>query len=195
MLGIDQTLLAAVALLIIGFGCLVLELFIPSAGILGLLSALLILGAIVLAFLSGPAAGLVMTLTVTLLIPLFLAGAVKYWPQTPLGRMILLRRPNRDEVLPQTSTYRSLPTLVGKRGIAKSQMLPSGVVFVEGKSYDAISNGMPIETGQAIRVIALDTGRLVVRVDDSPILEPLLEEVNENPLSESPLPGIEDPFA
>ena len=195
MLGIDQTLLAAILLLLLGIGCLVLEMFLPSAGILGVLSTLLILAAIVLAFLSGPVAGLVMTLTVTLLIPIFLAAAVKYWPETPLGRMILLRRPNRDEVLPETEAYRSHHALVGKRGIAKSQMLPSGVVLVQGKNYDAVSNGLPIESGQPIRVIGLDTQRLVVRVDDEPFKEPLPEEITERPLSESPLPGIEDPFA
>lgn len=194
MLGIDQTLLAAIVLLALGIGCMVLELFIPSAGMLGILSALLILGAIVLAFLSGPMAGLGMTLTVTLLIPIFLAAAVRYWPDTPLGRLVLLRLPASDEVLPETEAYRSLQGLIGKRGLAKSVMLPSGVVSVEGKTYDAISNGLPIEPGQKIRVIGLDTQRLVVRVDDEPFKEPP-EQLLERPFSESPLPGIEDPFA
>jgi hypothetical protein len=125
--------------------------------------------------------------------------AVKFWPETPLGRLILLRRPQgADEVLPQTEAYRTINALVGKRGVAKSMMLPSGVVAVEGKSYDAVSNGLPIEPGQKIRVIGIDTQRLVVRVDEEPFKDavPAIEQTSaETPLSQSPLPGIEDPFA
>jgi membrane-bound ClpP family serine protease len=198
MFGIDQTLICAIGLLLLGVGCIVLEMFVPSGGLLGLLATLSILGAILLAFLSGPIPGLVMTLTVTFLIPGLLAVAVKYWPETPLGRLILLRRPKSDDVLPLTEAYRSLQQLVGKHGIAKSRMLPSGVVSIEGKSYDAVSNGLPIEPGQNVRVIGLDTQRLVVRADDEPFKETLVsagEEALDRPLSESPLPGIEDPFA
>jgi membrane-bound ClpP family serine protease len=102
-------------------------------------------------------------------------------------------------VLPQTAAYRTLNTLIGKRGIAKSHMLPSGVVAVDGKTYDAVSNGLPIDPGAKVRVIGLDTQRLVVRVDDEPFQEEPTAAVSDNPLekplAESELPGIEDPFA
>jgi membrane-bound ClpP family serine protease len=199
MPGFDQTLFWAILLLLLGISCLVLEMFIPSGGLLGVLAGLSIVGAISLAFMSGPIQGLVMTLFVTMLIPVMLAVAVKFWPETPLGRLILLRRPQgADEVLPQTEAYRTMNALIGKRGVAKSLMLPSGVVLVEGKTYDAVSNGLPIDPGQNVRVIAIDTQRLVVRVDDEPFKEPLpaIEQAaGETPLSQSPLPGIEDPFA
>lgn len=198
MFAFDQTLVWAMLLLALGIGCLVLEMFVPSGGLLGVLAAVSIIGAIVLAFLTGPVPGLVMTLVVTFLIPVMLAVAVKYWPETPLGRLILLRRPESEDVLPQTEAYRSLGALVGKRGLAKSRMLPSGVVSIEGKTYDAVSNGLPIDPGQKVRVIGLDTQRLVVRVDDEPFKESLVgpaDESSDRPLSETPLPGIEDPFA
>lgn len=198
MPGFDQTLLWAILLLALGIGCLVLEMFIPSGGLLGVLAVLSIVAAIALAFMSGPVPGLVMTITVTLLIPIMLAAAVRYWPETPLGRVILLRRPKgADEVLPQTAGYRTINALVGKRGVAKSLMLPSGVVLVEGKTYDAVSNGLPIDSGQNVRVIGIDTQRLIVRVDEEPFREPIpaADQAGETPLSESPLPGIEDPFA
>lgn len=199
MPGFDQTLLWAILLLLLGISCLVLEMFIPSGGLLGVLAALSIVGAIALAFMTGPIQGIVMTMFVTLLIPIMLALAVKLWPETPLGRLILLRRPQgADEVLPQTEAYRTINALIGKRGVAKSMMLPSGVVLVEGKNYDAVSNGLPIEPGQKVRVIGIDTQRLVVRVDEEPFKEPVpsIEQASgETPLTESPLPGIEDPFA
>jgi membrane-bound ClpP family serine protease len=204
MPGFDQTLFWAILLLLLGISCLVLEMFLPSGGLLGVLAGLSIVGAITLAFMSGPIQGLVMTLLVTMLIPIMLGVAVKLWPETPLGRLILLRRPQgADEVLPQTEAYRTINALIGKRGVAKSMMLPSGVVTVDGKSYDAVSNGLPIEPGQNVRVIAIDTQRLVVRVDEEPFKEavPAIEQtltdtpLSQSPLSQSPLPGIEDPFA
>jgi membrane-bound ClpP family serine protease len=199
MPGFDQTLFWAILLLLLGISCLVLEMFIPSGGLLGVLAALSIIGAIALAFMAGPIQGLAMTMFVTLLIPVMLAVAVKFWPETPLGRLILLRRPQgSDEVLPHTEAYRTINALVGKRGVAKSMMLPSGVVLVEGKTYDAVSNGLPIEPGQNVRVIGIDTQRLVVRVDDEPFKEPappIEQTTGEAPLTQSPLPGIEDPFA
>ena len=199
MPGFDQTLFWAILLLLLGISCLVLEMFIPSGGLLGVLAALSIIGAIALAFMAGPIQGLAMTMFVTLLIPVMLAVAVKFWPETPLGRLILLRRPQgADEVLPHTEAYRTINALVGKRGVAKSMMLPSGVVLVEGKTYDAVSNGLPIEPGQNVRVIGIDTQRLVVRVDDEPFKEPappIEQTTGEAPLTQSPLPGIEDPFA
>jgi uncharacterized BrkB/YihY/UPF0761 family membrane protein len=48
MPGFDQTLFWAVLLLILGISCLVLEMFIPSGGLLGVLAGLSIIGAIVL---------------------------------------------------------------------------------------------------------------------------------------------------
>lgn len=199
MPGLDQTLIWAILLLLLGVGCIVLEMFVPSGGLLGVTATLSIVGAIVLAFLSGPLAGLLMTLTVTFLIPVLLAAAVRYWPETPLGRLILLRRPQGPaEVLPQTDAYLSRHAMIGKRGVAKSQMLPSGVVSIDGKTYDAVSNGLPIEPGESVRVIGLDTQRLVVRVDDEPFKEPVAATADEpfdRALAETPLPGIEDPFA
>lgn len=195
----DQTLIWAILLLLLGVGCIVLEMFVPSGGLLGVLATLSIVGAIVLAFLSGPLAGLLMTLCVTFLIPVLLAAAVRYWPETPLGRLILLRRPEgAEEVLPQTEAYQSRNAMIGKRGVAKSQMLPSGVVSVDGKTYDAVSNGLPIEPGESVRVIGIDTQRLVVRVDDEPFKEPAATAADDSfdrTMAETPLPGIEDPFA
>jgi membrane-bound ClpP family serine protease len=52
---------------------------------------------------------------------------------------------------------------VGKIGQAKSMMLPSGAVLVEGRTIDAVSEGMPIEPGQVVRVIEVRGTRVIVR--------------------------------
>ena len=184
MFGIDPLCAWAILLLLMGISCVVLEMFVPSGGMLGVLAAMCLIASLVLAFMSGRWFGTGMTLAITLLIPLVLAVAVKFWPHTPLGKLILLAPPeNPDDVLPATDAYRSRQLVVGKLGVAQSAMLPSGMVLVEGQSYDAISSGLPIEIGQTIRVVGLDMQRVVVRLEAQPQVVPLAA------------PEIEDPFA
>src|SRR5262245_20842109 len=160
------------ALLLLLLGCifLVLEFFIPSSGTLGVLAALSLIGAIVLAFMAGPLHGIAMLVAVGIIVPTACILAVNYWPHTPIGRLILIQRPERpDEVLPETEAYRGLSLLVGRRGITKSTMLPSGVVQIDGRSYDAFSEGMAIDPGSAIVVVSVSMQRIVVRPDDAPV--------------------------
>jgi membrane-bound ClpP family serine protease len=189
--GVDPSLVWALLLLFIGLSCIVLEMFIPSAGMLGVLAALALITSLVMAFLSGVWAGVAMTLAVTILVPALLAAAVHYWPHTPLGKTILLRRPESpDEVLPETEAYRSIKLLIGARGTAMNDMYPSGMVAINERSYEAIASGMPIDAGQTVKVVGLDTQRLVVRLDDSP------PPVSRPVATESAIPpGIDDPFA
>jgi len=158
------------ALVLLGLGLifLVLEFFIPSSGSLAVMCALSLLAAIGIGFAAGPWTGLLILLTVCLVVPSALVAAVNWWPETPIGRMILIQRPkSSDDVLPETPAYRTIKDLVGRRGLAKGVMLPSGVVVIEGKSYDAVSEGTAIEAGQPILVVSVSTQRLIVRRDNT----------------------------
>jgi membrane-bound ClpP family serine protease len=194
MPGIDSTVLWALLLLLIGLGCIVLEMFIPSAGMLGVLAALALITSLVMGFASGPWAGVALTLAVTVLVPVVLALAVKYWPRTPLGKMIMLRRPRSpDDVLPDTEAYRGMRSLVGATGVAVSDMYPGGIVAIGNRQYEAIASGQSIEAGQAVKVVGLEMQRLMVRLDTS-------ARSTGGPLPPaSPgadvIAGLEDPFA
>jgi hypothetical protein len=129
-------------------------------------------------------------------VPSAAAAAVRWWPETPIGRLMLIPRPrSSDDVLPETPTYRTLKDLVGRRGQARGLMVPSGSVIIDGKSYDAISEGMPIEPLQPIIVVSVSTQRLIVRPDHTlraELVEPEAAAANANqPL----VPDIPDPFA
>ena len=158
------------ALLLLFAGCvfLALEFFVPSSGTLGVLAALSFVAAIVLAFMAGPVYGTGTFVAVLIIVPTACVLAVKYWPETPIGRMILIQLPKSpEEVLPQTQAYLGMQHLVGRHGITKSLMMPGGVVEIDHKSYDAVSDGMAIEPGTRILVVAISTQRVVVRPDDT----------------------------
>ena len=188
----------SILLLVVGLVFLVLEFFIPSGGSLAVLCALSLLGAIVVGFMAGPWTGLTILVVESLVVPAALMAAVKWWPETPIGRMILIQRPKSpDDVLPDTEGYRGLKDLIGKRGTARGTMLPSGIVIVNGKPYDAVSEGTPIEAGQTVLVVSVSTQRLVVRPDTT-IRAELVESapsatpvVSGDPLAQQ----IADPFA
>jgi len=188
----------SILLLVLGMVFLVVEFFIPSGGALAVMCALSFLAAIIVGFIAGLWTGTIVLLIICLMVPTSAAAAVRWWPDTPIGRLMLIQRPrSADEVLPETVAYRGLKDLVGRRGKAKGLMVPSGSVVIEGKTYDAVSEGMPIEPQQSIIVIGVSTQRLVVRPDNT--IQAQL--VSEQPATPAPNPNepliadIPDPFA
>lgn len=184
-------LLFALGLIFLG-----LEFFVPSGGALGAMCALSFVAAVIVGFLADRSTGTVVLLAVCVVVPASIAAAVRWWPDTPVGRLMLIQPPrSSDEVLPETATYRGLKELVGRRGQARGLMVPSGSVIIDGKNYDAISEGMPIEALQPIVVVSVSTQRLIVRPDHAlraDLVEPEPVPANFNqPL----VTDIPDPFA
>ena len=160
----------ALILLAAGLVIFVLEFFLPTAGLLGITCAILLCASIVLGFMHSWLAGTAILLSIALLLPVIFSAAVKVWPHTFIGKRIIQKQMTREEVLPDDDSE-SLKALVGARGIAKSKMLPSGRVRINDQSYDAISNGFPIDAGQIVEVFAIKNKRMVVRPvnDDQPM--------------------------
>ena len=81
----------SIILLGIGIAVVVLELFVPSAGVLGVVAAVCFVSGIVLGFFSSFQAGFIMLIITLLLVPILLMVMVKIWPSTPIGRRILMK--------------------------------------------------------------------------------------------------------
>lgn len=159
-----ESIVWPIVLMLLGLGLVCLEIFVPSAGLLGVLATVAVVSSIVVAFSHSLMLGTLMLLVATIAVPVVVALGIQWWPHTPIGKLLLIKRPaSQDEVLPDTEEYHRRDRLVGKRGMAKTELLPSGDVVVEGRVYDAMSNGVVISAGQAVRVIDVNTQRLVVR--------------------------------
>jgi membrane-bound serine protease (ClpP class) len=188
-------------LLLAGIAIIVIELFVPSGGVLGVLAGLCFLGSIALAFTHSVRAGLVMVTVTAIVVPVLLAAGVHIWPSTPIGRRILGKRPEHpDEVLPDSEAYRGLKELIGRKGTAGCKMLPGGTVVIDRRTYDAISLGMAIDERAPVEVVDVRMGRLVVRPSDRTELEAPApnsgreksEDVLSRPIDSL---GIDDPLA
>ncbi len=181
----------AVLLLLVGMTLVAMDVFLPSGGIFAFLAVCAIVGAIWLGFTEGSGVALgVLAGAIAGTIAVVIA-AFRYWPSTSLGRRMLLQVPSGEDVLPENMLRKTLEGLVGHTGRAKSAMLPSGIIAVDGVSYDAMSEGPPVEAGQKVRVIEVRGNRLVVRglADDPPGSEP-----ENDPLSQPVDWDSPDPF-
>jgi membrane-bound serine protease (ClpP class) len=152
-------------LLLLGLALVMTEVFVPSGGILGVLALTSIVVAIVLAFWqSGALAGFLFVLVSLIAVPIILFMAFQWLPDTAVGKRLLAVAPSSEDVLPDDEERRALRELLGKIGRAETSMLPSGAVQIEGRTIDAMSEGMPIEPGQPVRVVEVHGTRVTVRL-------------------------------
>jgi membrane-bound ClpP family serine protease len=192
-----ESLIWPLVLLAIGIAVIFLEIFVPSGGVLSVLAVCAVVAAIVVAFNESFMAGTMMLLIATVLVPVAIAAAVRWWPHTPIGRLILAKRPeSEDEVLPDTDEYHR-DRLVGEDGVAASELLPSGDVRIEGELYDAVSSGMPIGKGERVRVVDVNTQRIVVRplTHEEKAQQQSSDDVLSTPLDSLGIDAFEDPLA
>jgi membrane-bound serine protease (ClpP class) len=185
-------------LMLVGSGLIVLEVFVPSGGILGFLAAAAVFSAIALAFYHhGPAVGLGFVAVAVVALPICVVLAFKYWPYTPMGRRFLLGLPTQEEVTPNDARVLALKQMVGRVGTAKTVMLPSGAVLIDGRTIDAISQGMAIDRGQKVVVVEVRANRVVVRPADEQDLKPVshsTDDVLSRPLDELGLDTLDEPL-
>jgi membrane-bound ClpP family serine protease len=150
-------------LLVVGLAVMVLEVFLPSGGILGFLSLTAIVAAIATAFLEmGATAGFVVLAVATVVVPTVLALAFRWFPETPLGRRVLPPPPDPADVAPAAARRLELEKLLGRSGRALSEMLPWGVVEIDGMRVEAQSDGGPIECGAEVQAVSVQGRHLVV---------------------------------
>lgn len=187
----------AVLLLMLGLGLVMLETFVPSGGILGFLSFTAILASIIVAFQeSGPKVGAAFLVVACVAVPIVLSVAFRYLPQTPMGRRLLPSIPTTEEVMPDSAERRRLRELVGHVGRAKSMMLPSGAVLIEGQTIDAVSEGQPIEPNQPVRVIEVRGNLVVVRpVQEGQATKTPTDDLLSRPIETLGIDPLEDPLA
>jgi len=165
-----STLAWPLLLLVFGFLLLILEVFIPSGGLIGLL-ALSCLGlSLWKAFSQSTALGLNFLLADFLLMPLAMMLAVYLWPKTPLARRVFLKPPAPEDIELSHSVQR-LDHLVGQLGRALTPLRPSGLVDFDGRRLDAISEEGLIPSGALIRAVRVRGGRLIVRTAPDPTLD------------------------
>ena len=181
-------LIYSILLLLIFYIVLIGEFLLPTGGILGAIAFASFVGSVVFAFKFSTLAGICVTSFIVITTPVFIVFLIRIWPYTPVGRRMLNVRPGETADLPRKTTSKGTPLddLIGQHGVAKNNLLPSGMILVNGENIDAVSTGMPIDSGTPIIITKVDTGHLYVRALTS------AELTSQNPSAPTSPPLLED---
>jgi membrane-bound serine protease (ClpP class) len=133
-----------------------LELFVPSGGILAILGAGCMIGAIMLCFKIDRWLGAGVLAASVLLAPFAVAWGVTLWQKSYFGRRMII-----------TETVGQMPkaqVLIGSVGIALTEMRPMGEVEIGDAKIEAQSEmGMIIPAGRCVQVLSMAGGIATVR--------------------------------
>jgi membrane-bound serine protease (ClpP class) len=145
----------------------VVEILIPSGGIIGLVAIAVALGGVSAFFFESPILGSASLAGLLVLIPFLINFALKIIPNTPIGKRLMLGDDDDEESQFKRETAKRVEeerkrALVGAEGVTMTPMRPSGSVKIDGVVIEASCETGMIEAGTRVRVTRLDG--FVVRV-------------------------------
>ena len=145
-----------------GIVVLVAEIFIPSHGILSVLGIALLITGVVRTFMDyGRGPGVVAVLGCMIVVPALAFVAIKYWHQTPIGKLISPPNPvltSADIGVP----VEELERLVGQTGRTLSPLRPSGICDFSGKRVSCVAEFGLIDAGVQVEAVRVSGSNLAV---------------------------------
>ncbi|HEB60417.1 MAG TPA: hypothetical protein ENJ06_01175 [Phycisphaeraceae bacterium] len=148
----------------------VLELFVPSGGIIGVVAAICALAGCVAFFQYSPQAGLIASISLAIVAPVGIWGAFKIYPHTPVGRRMILGTPPGEEdeaarrrIEQKLAEEEKARQIIGAEGVTVTDLHPVGVVRIEGERMQALAESGIIEANTRVKVIAVEGTELKVR--------------------------------
>lgn len=138
---------------------LMAEVLLPSGGVLSIIAAGLFVYSIYLAFTSiSFDAGVMLIMADIIILPILAVIGLKALGRSPLALKSSLLK--SDGVV---SYDEKLSDLVGKEGVAVTNLRPSGTVRIENRRIDVVTRGDFIEKGAAVEVAKVEGSRVVVK--------------------------------
>ena len=145
-----------------------IELFLPTGGIVGVLVGVAAISGVVSFFRASQVWGWSSLGFLLVVSPFAFAFALKVWPHTPIGRRLILGSVADETDEDEAPRIRDdqddvLKALVGATGVAVSDLRPVGTVRIEGERVEALAEGGQIDAGQDVRITAVEGNRIRVR--------------------------------
>ncbi len=157
-------ILIPVILIIIGMIAIILEVFIPDAGILAIIGATIILAAIIYAFVKfGFLTGIIFSCIGLICGPLSFIIAFKIFPKSYFGKKIILNQTENTEEGFVAHSDKNLKNLVNANGIVFATCKPAGIAIIESIKYNVISSGEYIEKNEEIKVVKVEGNKIIIR--------------------------------
>lgn len=161
------------ALLLWGFGLLaaallvfVIEVFLPTGGVLGITSAVLAIASVVAFWRVSEWWGVSSLLVVLILGPICFSFALRVMPHTPVGRRLILGDEDTDDQAREQRTAElrdQEQSLIGAEGVALTDLRPVGVAEIDGTRVEVRAESGMIESGMPVRVVEVQGNQVKVR--------------------------------
>lgn len=166
----------ALLLMVVGFALIVAEVFIPSGGMILVLCIAAFVASIWCAYKAWWVGSThyfyVYLASLGVLIPGAVVGLFRALERTSLGNQVMLPAPSADELTPHQAEVDRLTSYIGKRGVALNLMTPGGMVRVAGERVHASTEGLVIQPGTPVEVIAVKGTRVIVRTASTQSVPP-----------------------
>ncbi|MEQ8844921.1 MAG: NfeD family protein [Phycisphaerales bacterium] len=142
-----------------------MEIFVPSAGIIGIVALVVAIAGVVCLWTYETAWGVTGMLGVLVIAPTGTYFGFKVLPYTPIGKGLILSNPDPDspEVAASSGAISQRMALVGQEGLAQTDLRPIGVVKIAGDRHDAVAESGYIAQGSTVKVVSADGIQLKVR--------------------------------
>ena len=149
-----------IAVFLVGVLMIIVEILLPTVGLLAGLGVAAMLYSIVLALGGDIGALAALGIALVIAVVLFLL-IVSRLPSSRLWNKIVLQKSSRAEEGYVSAAERT--ELVGKTGEVLTELRPSGTARIDGRPVDVISEGAFIQKGKSIVVLSVNGSRVVVR--------------------------------
>lgn len=156
-----------------GYVLLAMELFLPTGGLLGVLSIAAIGVGISFGFKSSLMAGSLLLAATVAGIPVFVNSMTWLWPRTRMGKKMTVHSDSAEDTVGGMASNMERNSLVGTFGVTATELRPSGMIDFEGKRVDGISEGIFIPEGERVLCVGTQSGYVLVRPADTPDLQDL----------------------
>lgn len=158
-------LILAIILYFICAALLVIEVFVPSFGLITICAMGAMAGGLAIFFNHSPAAGWVGVIVAIIMIPTVLVMAYKLFPKTRFGKNVSLPGPKREkgDAIPDTE---KLSKMAGAIGRVITPLRPVGMCDFAGQRLECVAESGYLDKNQIVEVIKVEGTQLTVRIKE-----------------------------
>lgn len=159
-------LLLGVFLIVLGAVLLVLEIFIPSFGLLTCCAIASVVAGLWVFFRESTSAGWTGVGIAVVLMPIVWVLTYRAFPKTPFGKSVTLEGPEREkgDAIPDTG---ELEGMLGANGVVISPLRPVGMCDFDGQRLECVAETGFVEKDKLIVVIHVEGTQLTVRTKEN----------------------------
>lgn len=153
-----------IGLLVLGILAIILEVFIPAGGVLGIIGLILMILSTVLAYWYHQAIIGTIFLGASIIgTPIAFIFSLKIFPKTFFGKKLILSQSETQKEGFVSYTEARYTDLIDKEGVAFTTLRPAGMIKIENKKYNVVTSGEYIDKDSKVKVIKVEGSRIIVK--------------------------------